>query len=131
MPPTVNIEKPLVAYLRTATALPGGRVGTTKPTPLDKTTLPFVHITGSGGTDRQVDASPRADIEVLHHDRGLMWELSDQVHAAIKAVSGNLMAGLLVDHLRVIQLPAFVAWSPAVPRTIAVYEFTMRPAPPA
>jgi hypothetical protein len=130
-PPFINIEKPLIAYLRAQPTLAGRKIGTDKPTPLDKTTLPFVQITASGGSDRQVDSTPRADVEVLSTDRGSMWDLTALVHDAVKAAGGNLVGGLLVDKLVVIQLPAFVAWSPAVPRTVAVYEFVMRPAPPA
>lgn len=129
--PFINIEKPLIAFLRAQPALTGRKIGTDKPTPLDKTTLPFVQITASGGSSRQVDSTLRADVEVLSTDRGSMWDLTAIVHDAVKAARGNLVGGLLVDTLVAIQLPAFVAWSPAVPRTVAVYEFVMRPAPPA
>lgn len=129
--PFINIERPLIAYLRAQPALAGRRIGTDKPTPLDQTTLPFVQITASGGNSRQVDSTLRADVEVLSTDRASMWALTEAVHNAVKSTRGNLVGGLLVDTLDAIQLPAFVAWSPAVPRTVAVYEFVMRPAPPA
>jgi hypothetical protein len=130
-PPFVNIEKAVIAYLRAQPGLAGRKIGTDKPTPLDKSTLPFVQVINSGGGQTQVDSLPRVDVEVLHTDRGAMWDLTAVVHDAIASSGAQLVGGRLVDELRVIQSPGFVAWSPAVPRTIAVYEFVMRPAMPA
>lgn len=130
-PPLPLIEKAVIAYLRAQPELAGKRIGTDKPTPLDKTTLPFVQVLASGGGQTQVDSLPRVDVEVLHTDRGAMWDLTTVVHGAIASSGGQSVGGRLVDQLNVIQLPGFVAWSPAVYRTIAVYEFVMRPALPA
>jgi len=131
-PPLPLIEKQVIAYLRAQPQLAGKRIGTDKPTPLDKSTLPFVQVQSPpGGTQDQVHTRPRVDVEVLHTDRGAMWDLTAQVHNAMASAGGELVGGRLVDQVVVIQLPGFVAWSPAVPRTIAVYEFVMRPALPA
>jgi hypothetical protein len=130
-PPLPLIEKAVIAYLRAQPSLVGRKIGTDKPTPLDRTTLPFVQVLSPpGGTQTQVDSLPRIDVEVLHTDRGAMWELTAEVHNAMASAGGRLVGGRLVDKVTVIQLPGFVAWSPAVPRTIAVYEFVMRSAMP-
>ncbi len=126
----VNVEKLLVAYLKGRPELAGRRIGTTKPTPLDASTLPFVQVIRSGGTSGQVTSLLRADVEVMATDRGPMWDLTELVHNAIRALSGNNMGAQLVDVVETIQEPAFVAWSPSVPRSVAVYEFQLRPAPP-
>ncbi len=126
----VNVERIVIAHLKASPGIGSHRVGTDKPSPLDSTTLPFIQVIASGGgAVNQVTAGPRVDIEVLATTRGMMWDLTDVVHNAMQALGGNVARGQLVDAVVNLQLPSFVAWSPTVPRSVAVYELQLRPAP--
>jgi hypothetical protein len=125
--PLVNKEKLVIKGI--SPALPGYRVVTDLPNPLDPA-LPLVQVLDAGGTllDETTTAG-RVDVYCLAATRAALWALSDAANDAVGKLAGQEIDGQLVDAVIPRALPSFLAWSAAVPRTVATYELQYRPRP--
>jgi hypothetical protein len=124
--PFVDLERLVVSWLRSEMPAAYG-VRTDLPNPVDPA-LPLVQVIQSAGSiDSEATSYDRVDLYNMAADRGAMWTLTKASHDAMGRLSGAEVAGQLIDVVRVVQRPSFLAWSPSVPRSIAVYELQYRP----
>lgn len=122
----VNEEALVISWLK-GHINPAYKVVTDLPNPVDPA-LPLVQVIGStGSADSETTAFGRVDIYNLAATRGAMWALTGETHKAMGSLAGAEVNGQLIDVVRAIQRPSFLAWSPTVPRSIAVYELQYRP----
>lgn len=114
----------LTAPRRAVTDLPAGDL---------TTALPLVQVIGStGSADSETTVFDRVDLYNIAATRDAMWALTEETHALMQAMGGQVVTGRggveqLVDLTRVVQRPSFMPWSATVPRSIAVYEIQYRP----
>lgn len=125
--PFVNVHRLVVAHLK-ATLPTAYKVVADLPAPIEPA-LPLVRVLRSPGSEDEVTARPRVDLHCFAAGYDPMWELAGDVHNAMRALGGNVVGAQLIDTVRTIQDPTFLAWSDTVPRTVAVYELQLRPTP--
>jgi hypothetical protein len=106
---------------------PAYKVVTDLPNPVDPA-LPLVQVIASTGSlDQETTVVGRVDVYCLAATRAAMWALSGETYTAMGSLAGVEVNGQLIDMVRALQRPSFLAWSPTVPRSIAVYELQYRP----
>jgi hypothetical protein len=124
-----DIEKALVAYLRTETG--GKRVGNLVPS--DVETLPaFIRIARGPGADDLVTDAPSVDVETFAPKYGDAANLAEDVRQIFHALIGRRIGPVLIDRVRTILSPSWVDYrNPATNRFVASYriEFRQEPTP--
>jgi hypothetical protein len=122
----VNEEALVISWLKSRIN-PAYKVVTDLPNPVDPA-LPLVQVIASTGSlDQETTVVGRVDVYCLAATRGAMWALSGETYTAMGSLAGAEVNGQLIDMVRALQRPSFLAWSPTVPRSIAVYELQYRP----
>lgn len=118
-----DIEKALVAGLRAAVV---ARAGTKVPP--DVETLPlFLRITRGPGTDDLVTDSPVIDTESFAQDYGAASALAEDVRQYFHSLSGQSVAGVLVDRVRTATGPTYLDYrNPGTNRFVASYRLEYR-----
>jgi hypothetical protein len=127
--PFVDLERLTTKWLLSEFARLGlpYRARTDLPNPVDPV-LPLVQVIQSAGSaDTETTSLDRMDLYNMAADRSAMWALTAASHAAMGRLGGAEVDGQLIDVVRVVQRPSFLAWSPTVPRSIGVYELQYRP----
>lgn len=126
MLPFVNEEALVISWLKSRLN-PAYKVVTDLPNPVDPA-LPLVQVIAStGSAPSETTVHGRVDIYCLAATRAAMWALTGETVNAMGSLAGAEVSGQLVDSVRPTQQPSFLAWSPTVPRSIAVYELHYRP----
>lgn len=122
-----NIEKALVAYIRTETG--GKRTGNIVPS--DVETLPaFIRITRGPGSDDLVTDAPTIDVETFAPTFGDAADLAEDVRQIIHASIGRKVGAVLIDRVRTTVSPSWVDYrNPATNRFVASYRFEFRQEP--
>lgn len=123
-----NMEAAVTRYLNAGLTAPR-RAVTDLPQP-DKleASLPLVQvIMSTGSADSETTVYDRIDLYNMASTRGAMWALTAETHALMRNLGSAQVDGQLIDLVRVVQRPSFLAWSPTVPRSIGVYEIQYRP----
>lgn len=124
-----DIEKSLVAYLRTTTGI---RTATRIPPDVEK--LPgFIRVARGPGTDDLVTDAPTIDIESFTPetsqptDYATATDLAETIRQAMHALAGRQFGGVLVDLVRTSVGPVWVDYrNPATNRFVASYRIEFR-----
>jgi hypothetical protein len=129
--PLVDLESLVTRWLKSEFArlsIYGPNTARTElPNPVDPG-LPLVQVIQStGSADSETTSFDRVDLYNMAATRAAMWALTKESHAAMGRLGGAAVDGQLIDVVRVVQRPSFLAWSPTVPRSIGVYELQFRP----
>jgi hypothetical protein len=123
--PFVDVERLVIAHGKAVGYT--YKLATDRPIPLDPA-LPLTQVTATAGSaDGEVTASPRVDLSCFALTRDALWAQTAAATELMRSLSGAEVAGQLVDTVRTVMRPYYLAWSPTVHRTISTYEIQLRP----
>lgn len=105
--------------------LPDVRTVTVLPEDVEGQEL--IRVTRSPGSNDSQTSLPRLDVECFAPDRSRMWVLAGRANNALAEVSGHTYGGEQIDAVNTVSDPVPGWWSPSVQRSVAVYEFDLRP----
>jgi hypothetical protein len=118
----VDVELLVITWL--AGQLPALRFCTELPGDIEG--VDIVRVTRSPGSNTDMEANPRIDVEAFSATRAGMWTLIGQVNDAIARIKGQVVIGIQVDCPYTITDPVAAWWSPTVQRAVAVYAIELR-----
>jgi hypothetical protein len=122
----VDLEAMAIGWLNSHLTSPR-RASTDLPQPLEGG-LPLVQvIMSTGSADDEVTAHDRLDVYCMAATRAAMWALTAETHGLMGRLTELDGGPVGVDKVVCVMRPSFLAWSPTVPRSIAVYEIQTRP----
>lgn len=123
--PDLSVEEIVIGWLGGGLTAPRKAV-TDLPIPLEPR-LPLARVIAvPGGAETETTAGDRVEIHNMAATRDAMWALTRETHDLMRRLT-ELEGGQLIDKVLCPMRPSFLAWSPTVPRSIAVYEVQYRP----
>lgn len=120
--PFVDVELLVQDWL--SSQLPDLRVCSELPSDIEDLTL--LRVTRSPGTNSDMGARPRVDIQAFSPTRAGMWNTIGRANDAIARIKGQIVNGIQVDCPYTITDPIPSWWSPTVQCGVAVYEIELR-----
>ncbi|EYT84020.1 hypothetical protein CF54_03995 [Streptomyces sp. Tu 6176] len=106
--------------------LPGVRVTDEVPAGVEKL-LPVVVVQVAAGADDRITDTVILDLAAFAADRAAMWQLAEQVRAAMLSLSATYSGGLPIDTVDTEQRPVEIPYgNPGVRRAVATYRLTTR-----